>query len=200
MDRSTWQIIGPERGRIERCALLEAELQGFLSARTVIVGIGNAARGDDGIGPTVIYLLRGRSTLPLVDAGAYPENHLGTVIEYGPDSVLLIDAAETGAAPGAIVCCEPRVIAGGGISTHCGSLGLLADYIAFMSQATCRLLLVQPADLDGDPTIPADHGDLPDHIRTLSPSLQVAAYIIGEAILSAERDVVSSPGGATHGA
>lgn len=67
-----------------------------------VIGIGNPLRGDDGIGPAVVDMLA-REGLPdgveLIDGG---EAGLGLVgLMEGAVRVVLIDAAEMGADPGA---------------------------------------------------------------------------------------------------
>src|SRR5581483_8111682 len=69
---------------------------------TVVVGLGNPLMGDDGLGLVALELLRDGWVMPpdveLVDGGTWGLNLL-PIIEDAHD-VLLIDAIDTGAAPG----------------------------------------------------------------------------------------------------
>ena len=80
---------------------------------TLILGVGNPLRRDDGIGPAVIQLLAENrdgyqipSDIELVDGGT---DGLG-LIEYLKDykKVVIIDAVETGLAPGTISVFTPE--------------------------------------------------------------------------------------------
>ena len=70
---------------------------------TRVIGIGNPLRGDDGIGPAAVEWVR-REPLPddiqILDGG---EASLGLVgLMEDADRVVLVDAAEMGAEPGAV--------------------------------------------------------------------------------------------------
>jgi hydrogenase maturation protease len=70
--------------------------------RRLIIGIGNPERGDDAIGCEVVRLLRGR--LP---AGVELVHHAGEATAIvtdleGADAAFLVDAAASGAPPGAV--------------------------------------------------------------------------------------------------
>ena len=134
------------------CPAPEAEqicekLAEFISMRTVIVGIGNRQKGDDGLAPAVIDNLRGKIPVPLIDAGMSPENFTQSIAAHKPDNVLFIDAADIGRNPGemALYCADELV--GVGVSTHTGNVFLLEKYIYSMTGAGCLFLLVQPADV-----------------------------------------------------
>ncbi len=71
-------------------------------ARCVIIGVGNAVRGDDGAGLAVSAILR-RSGIPGVDI--IDEDRDGfSIIEHwhNIDTVILVDAVVSGAPPGTI--------------------------------------------------------------------------------------------------
>jgi hydrogenase 3 maturation protease len=88
--------------------------KGSALKRTVVCGIGNTLRGDDGAGPMVIKGLRrrlggtdagkrgGNAGVLLLDCGSAPENFSGKVLEFGPEKVIIIDAVEMGRRPGAV--------------------------------------------------------------------------------------------------
>jgi hydrogenase maturation protease len=73
-------------------------------AHVAIVGCGNPTRGDDGVGPHVVRALAGRGVaregVRLLDAGTD-----GMAVMYaarGCRSLIVVDAARSGAEPGAI--------------------------------------------------------------------------------------------------
>jgi len=68
--------------------------------KTVIVGIGNIMKGDDGAGPSVIEKIQGKVKALCIDAGTAPENYLGKIIKENPDTVLFVDAADINCLPG----------------------------------------------------------------------------------------------------
>ena len=70
----------------------------------LVIGIGNQLRGDDGIGPALARRLSERA-LPDVSIKLEGGEALSLLAAWeGHDDVLLIDAAQTGAAPGTIHC------------------------------------------------------------------------------------------------
>jgi len=84
---------------------------------TVVIGLGNPLMGDDGLGLAALALLRNHwifdPPVVLVDGGTWGLNLLPTIEDAG--RVLLLDAINVGAAPGAPVLLQradlPRVLA-----------------------------------------------------------------------------------------
>ena len=75
-------------------------LMNHLKEPAAVVGIGNPQSGDDGVGPEVVRLLRGRTRAMLFDCETAPENFIGPLAEARPASILLVDATPTGSTPG----------------------------------------------------------------------------------------------------
>lgn len=99
--------------------------------KSVLVGIGNPIRGDDGIG---YFLVTEMSKLNLpnlicIEAGENPENYIGQIIKLNPDNMILIDAAELGKSPGSIDLINVDDIDEAGCSTHTMSLKYLIHSI-----------------------------------------------------------------------
>ncbi len=113
-----------------------------------ILGVGNRDRGDDGVGSIVAERLSAQFGSWAVDGGTVPENHLEKVARLDADTVVLIDAADAGGAPGDVKLLDPAAIAGGNLSTHALSLTMASDYLAARTGATLRLLTVQPLAVD----------------------------------------------------
>lgn len=89
------------------------------SRSTLVIGVGNRDRGDDGVGPVVAERLAS-SGIPAVE-----HSHDGAAlldVWAGRESVILVDAMRSGAAPGTIrrfdASREPLPKGAFGISSH----------------------------------------------------------------------------------
>lgn len=83
-----------------------------MKPRVLVVGMGNVLRGDDGFGPAVIQALEAGPALPEgVRAVEIGIGGVGLVHELmaGYDALLLVDAVDRRAAPGALFVLEPQV-------------------------------------------------------------------------------------------
>jgi hydrogenase maturation protease len=74
-----------------------------VSRATLVLGVGNVARGDDGAGPALVARLRRRTPhgVELVESGGDVLGLLAAM--YGRERVILVDAASSGRPPGSIV-------------------------------------------------------------------------------------------------
>jgi hydrogenase maturation protease len=106
------------------------QLRKFRGSRTLIVGIGNILKADDGAGPIVCEQLgRAKICADLIDAGTVPENYIQPIIKKAPQNLLVIDAIDFGASPGTIKIFEPRQLNSHTISTHTLSPRLFVDMV-----------------------------------------------------------------------
>jgi hydrogenase 3 maturation protease len=143
----------------------------ILRGKAMLVGIGNELRGDDAVGLMVARLVRGAAGAEVLEAGDAPENHLGRVIRAGPDTVLLIDAADLGRPPGEFEILDPADMDGTCLTTHAMPLAELSGAISAMTGAAVRLLGIQPASVRiGSP---------------LSEELRRAARLLADLIIEA---------------
>ncbi|MHC4647512.1 MAG: hydrogenase maturation protease, partial [Planctomycetota bacterium] len=79
------------------------QLRKLRSSRTVIVGIGNTLKGDDGAGPLICeHLSAAGVSAELIDAGTVPENYIQPIIRKAPENLVIVDAMEFGASPGTV--------------------------------------------------------------------------------------------------
>lgn len=125
--------------------LLE-QLMKFRGSKTLIVGIGNTLKGDDGAGPLVCERLgRAETCAELIDAGCVPENYIQSIIKKGPQNLLIIDAIDFGVSPGAIKIFKPEQLSSFAFSTHTLSPRLFIDMITQQIDADVYLLGIQPA-------------------------------------------------------
>ena len=125
---------------------LKDQLTDFIKGRVCLLGIGNRYWRDDGVGSYLAEAMESCQGLDAIDAGFIPENHLETVVRKDPNSILMVDATDFGAEPGQARLLYPDKVAYSGISTHAGSLRMLAKYLHARSQASVALLAIQPAD------------------------------------------------------
>lgn len=98
---------------------------------TVILGVGNALKGDDSVGPYVVERLSecAVETLKAIDCGTVPENYTSVVRRLRPDYLVIVDAADMGLPPGSIRI-VPKSRAGAlGLSTHSMPLSMFMDYV-----------------------------------------------------------------------
>lgn len=130
-----------------------------------VVGIGHALRGDDAVGLAVAQRMLDRrrpgqslgtstrseagSTAVLerlvLDGGSTPENCTGTLRRFGPDLVVLVDAADLHARPGSIRWVECAQIERLSATTHSLPLSVVAAYLTAELGCTVGVLAIQPA-------------------------------------------------------
>jgi hydrogenase 3 maturation protease len=124
----------------------------ILNGKTVIVGIGNPLRGDDGFGPALIERLQGKGDLVCIDAGTAPENYLGHIVREEPDTILLADVVHLDLNPGQYRILQPADILKCGLTTHDMSPPMLIEFLQNQTQAKIVMLGVQPQHVSlGEP-------------------------------------------------
>jgi len=135
------------------------QLSKFRSSRTVIVGIGNILKGDDGVGPLVCEQLQQASMgVEIIDAAVVPENYIQRIIKKAPQNLLIIDAIDLGAPPGTIKIFKPQQLNSIVTSTHTLSPRLFADMVAQSIEVDVYFIGIQPAHTRlGDPMSPQVH-------------------------------------------
>jgi len=79
-----------------------------LDSQSVLVGVGNPLRGDDGFGPELVGRLGENLPFKTIDAGEEPEDCLEQVLALRPNKVLIADAVAFGGKPGDAVLLEPE--------------------------------------------------------------------------------------------
>lgn len=125
------------------------ELKNRLKPKTVILGIGNTLRSDDGVGSILAARIKDKITYTVYDCGSSPENYMGKVIKDNPKTVVIVDAVDFGAKPG-----EVRILEAGQIeatnlfSTHNASLALTINYLQNNLRLDIILLAIQPKSVN----------------------------------------------------
>lgn len=123
---------------------------------TVIVGIGNTLKSDDGAGPLVCRKLReAKVCAELIDAGTVPENYIQPIIKKNPQNLLVIDAIDFGARAGTINIFKPEQLNSLVISTHALSPRLFVDMVRQDIEVDVCFVGIQPAQTGlGQPVSP----------------------------------------------
>jgi hydrogenase 3 maturation protease len=106
------------------------EIARRIRGKVAIAGIGNIIRGDDGLGPKLIELLRARGVnAGLFDCGTAPENYILPMLRSLCDTLILVDAANMALEPGTAMVMDTDNIANISFSTHSPSPRLFIDLL-----------------------------------------------------------------------
>jgi len=136
------------------------QLNKLRGSRTVIVGIGNTLKGDDGAGPLVCEQLRNIGVgAELIDAGTVPENYIQPIIKKAPQNLLIIDAIDFGALPGTISIFKPEQLSSLVISTHTLSPRHFVDMICQDMDVGVYFIGIQPAQTELGQSVSAEVND-----------------------------------------
>ena len=119
-------------------------LKNILKGKVVILCIGNAERGDDGAGPRLASMIKGKAPYEVIDAGIAPENWTGVITKLNPDTVIMVDAVDFEGKPGEMKIFKGEDIRSGKISTHDVSLKLLTEYFKESIKADIYVLGIKP--------------------------------------------------------
>ena len=136
--------------------LLE-QLNKLRDSRTVIVGIGNTLKGDDAAGPMLCrQLQRCGVRAEVIDAGTVPENYIQPIIKKNPQNLLIVEAIDSGAPPGAINIFKPNQLNSLIISTHTLSPDLFISVIAKEIDVDVYIIGIQPARIQIGESVSAE--------------------------------------------
>ena len=108
---------------------LRTQLRKICERKTLVVGIGNTLKGDDGAGCVVCEQLKDSLPGMVIDAGTVPENYIGPIIERWPEVLVVVDAIDFGGLAGEVRIFAPRELSSAAISTHTLSPRLFVDVI-----------------------------------------------------------------------
>ena len=103
--------------------------------KTVILGIGNRLKGDDGAGSAAAEMLSLRG-IPSVDGGIMPESWTGRIRQLSPDRLVVIDSSPMGLEAGEFRIIPVDKISGDdGFNSHNMSILGLIEYLgAFIGE------------------------------------------------------------------
>src|SRR3989338_5670257 len=111
------------------------DLKDILKGKVVMLCVGNVERGDDGLGPYLARMIKGKAPYEVIDAGAAPENWTGVVTRLKPDTIIMVDAVYFEGEPGDMRIFSGEDLRSGKISTHDVSLKLLIEYLKEFTKA-----------------------------------------------------------------
>ena len=148
--------------------ILENQLSNFVDGKVCLMGIGNRHLHDDGVGSYIAEALRSCPEIDVIDTGLVPENYIEKVAGMHPDTILMLDATDFGGDPGEVRLIDPEKVAYSGVSTHAGSLRMLAEYLQARTHARIALLAIQPVDTsDGEELSPSVSDTVADLLEAL---------------------------------
>ncbi|MDO9026426.1 MAG: hydrogenase maturation protease [bacterium] len=121
-----------------------------LNQNSLIIGVGNPLRGDDGFGPALVAGLHGKTGINLLDAEEIPEAFLDQAVQMAPDKLLIADAVALGGLPGEAALMPPESLGQKiAISTHNLPLMMFIKFFREQSPNTEVMLLgVQPKGIE----------------------------------------------------
>jgi hydrogenase 3 maturation protease len=120
------------------------QLKKIRGRNTLVIGIGNTLKADDGAGCIVCQQLKDTFSERVIDAGTVPENYIGPIIEKRPEVLLVIDAIDFGGSPGQINIFTPDELSSVAISTHTLSPRLFVDVICKSIPVEVWFVGIQP--------------------------------------------------------
>jgi len=124
------------------------QLRKLRGHNTLIVGIGNVLKGDDGAGPLLCEQLRRKGTgAEIIDAGTVPENYIQPIVEKTPQNLLIIDAMDFGASAGTINIFKPEQLSSVVTSTHTLSPRLFTQVVCQNIKVNVYFVGIQPAQI-----------------------------------------------------
>jgi hydrogenase 3 maturation protease len=124
------------------------QLQSLRGSKTIILGVGNTLKGDDGIGPLVCQQLTGKIDAEIIDAGTVPENYIQKIIKKAPENLVIIDAADFAGPPGQIKLLQTEQLSSTVFSTHSLSPRLFLDMIRSEIKLKVYFIGIQPAHVE----------------------------------------------------
>ncbi len=120
-------------------------------AGTIVLGVGNEAKGDDGVGVMVARMLKDRlENARVIECGPVPENFWGVIEREDPDRVIIVDVIDFGGEPGEARVYRSDDLAGTVTNTH--SLPLWF-FVESLGERDVVIVGVQPESLNYDTSL-----------------------------------------------
>ena len=123
------------------------QLNELRGSKTVIVGIGNTLKGDDGIGPLLCREIKGKICAELINTDTVPENYIQLIIRKKPQSLIIVDAVDFAASAGTIKIFRPEQLQSAAFSTHALSPCFFIDMIRNSIKVDVYFIGVQPGQV-----------------------------------------------------
>lgn len=113
----------------------------------LLLGVGNDANGDDGIGPWIAHRLQAEGW-HAIDCFTVPENYTGEIKRLRPQHVVIVDAADMDLQPGDTRIVPRDKTGSATFSTHAMPLSVFIDYLGEVTDAVITLIGIQPQRFD----------------------------------------------------
>jgi hydrogenase 3 maturation protease len=124
------------------------QLKKICGRNTLVIGIGNTLKGDDGAGCFVCEQLKGTMPDRVIDAGTVPENYIGPIIDKRPEVLVVVDAIDFGGSAGAINIFTPEQLSSLAVSTHTLSPRLFVDVVCNSISTEVWFVGIQPGQTE----------------------------------------------------
>jgi len=121
-----------------------------MDSGSVIVCVGNDLCGDDGAGVAIANKLTDSVPWRIFNTQTVPESFLMKIVDHKPSSVVLVDALDFGAAPGAVELIEAANVTGQGPSTHGPAPLAFLDVLKLFHPCRQAVLGIQPESTEFD--------------------------------------------------
>ncbi|MBN2406969.1 MAG: hydrogenase 3 maturation endopeptidase HyCI [Elusimicrobia bacterium] len=119
-----------------------------IGSSTVILGIGNIDRGDDGVGAYIAEELISKGRENVFNCGEVPENYITKVCGLAPAIAIFIDAVQLGKDPGTVEFLDIEECTQG-LTTHNASLCMVAEFLRSSCGSEIIFIGIQPGTLSG---------------------------------------------------
>jgi hydrogenase maturation protease len=131
-------------GGIDTVDHLVEHLAEFADPSLIIVCVGSELCGDDGAGPAVAKALAGTVPWLVCDTQTVPESFLMRIVDRRPATVVLVDAVDFRARPGAVDLLAASQLTGQGPSTHGPAPLAFLELLGMMHRCRAAVLAIQP--------------------------------------------------------
>jgi len=145
-DLAAHNVLIPDAAEIETFTTLKQRL--IASEKTLIIGIGNTLRNDDGAGSIIAENLRGRIRCPVINAGASPENFLASICRERAGTLLFIDAAQLPDRRSCALMPAENINAMSLYFTHDASLKMMTHYLQNETSSDILFFAINAVDYD----------------------------------------------------
>lgn len=123
-----------------------------LKGKTTILGVGAELRHDDYCGMELAKRLQDKVDKTMVQillGSSAPENFTGEIINFKPDTLIIIDAADINKQPGEYELLDYRIVEGVSFSTHMLPLKIVLDYLKlFVKDLEIHIIGIKPKTVE----------------------------------------------------
>ncbi len=135
---------------------INEELKSLLEGDILFLGLGNMNRGDDSIGISLvedltdeIKNLKTNTQIKALTCGKNPEFYIKDIVEYDPDTIILIDSVNFGENPGKLIITDPDSIKSRSVSSHRMPIPIFIEIIKEkIDKLKVHLIGIQPSNIE----------------------------------------------------